>query len=220
MKLQIGRYTRITPHFIVSFTVHRVACRPILNSYRIFETGNHLFRLAQVLTSLEPLDYLIVSFLPGISEVPGILNIYRSWKFHTEWGPEKLFLMCPGNPVPRCLAANIRNQLGKHHGCGCLVRSFASGQWSKVLIHYLVVGILAEQIWTLTVKSLIICLFLLCCQGNVRRLGIWLRDHDLVEHVGASPFPLAKQSSWWDHLALKAGTIPEVDNFNSCPAIV
>lgn len=126
----------------------------------------------QVLTPLEPLDYIVVAFLPGLTEVSirNLLNIISCsfvicWKKKLQvffwvgrgraWGGgSNSFLMCvhrAGTSFPWCVFAAFGAGLEKCLPSCCFIWDIAPGQWSKIFLCCLVLVTFSVDSFSFTV---------------------------------------------------------------------
>lgn len=100
-----------------------------------------LFFRNQVLSSLQPLDYVVVAFFSGTSEVERELLFWACFTifFLSSYGWYHIFSSwIPGATLPRHDSASFGNELDEHFS-GCYgLWCFAHRQWSKVFLCYLV----------------------------------------------------------------------------------
>ncbi|KAA8533250.1 hypothetical protein F0562_033217 [Nyssa sinensis] len=142
----------------------------------------------QVLTSLQPLDYVIVAFLPGFSEVSIDLFICLfHFVFVSSVLPSPVFFVkidiiflngcenCIGTPFSWCIATIVWNQFEKCLGSCCSFWCFALGKWPKLF---------------------------LCNLGNICRVCLWLCNNCILKRVCANGFTRSKQSGWRNYMEL------------------
>ncbi|KAK6930902.1 hypothetical protein RJ641_002695 [Dillenia turbinata] len=137
----------------------------------------------QVLTSLQPLDYLVVAFLPGISEI-------QSWFLIT-----KILVGLTGVALSWGTITSFWDQLEECTAGCCHLWCLAFGEWQKIFVCSLRNLPQASRLVLARVK-------LGLKIGNICGAFIWVCNDRLIQCRRANGFTCSEQFGRRDHMAL------------------